>query len=72
MAQTIVTATALRIAYDYGVDENEKPIIKTASYTKINPAATAEALYTAAEQLGKLAANDSQMVNKVTTKMISN
>ena len=41
MANTIVQSMALRISYDYGMDDNNKQVVKTASYSKIDRQASA-------------------------------
>ncbi|HEY9569742.1 hypothetical protein CH76_04935 [Lysinibacillus sp. BF-4] len=72
MAKTYVLGMALRIAYDHGMDAADKQIVKTASYTKINAAATATDLLTAAQTVAGLSAHPVHNITKVTTEAITN
>lgn len=72
MAKTYVLGMALRIAYDHGMDEAGKPVVKSTSYTKINAAATATDLLTAAQTVAGLSTHSVHNITKVTTEAITN
>lgn len=72
MANTIVQSMALRISYDHGMDDNNKQVVKTASYSKIDRQASAAALLSVANTLGNLSAHDVHAVTKVTTEALTN
>ncbi|MCJ7843255.1 DUF1659 domain-containing protein [Lederbergia sp. NSJ-179] len=56
MAQEMLNASKLKLVFDYGVDEENKPVFKTKTFNRIRLQASADQLYQAAEAIGSLSA----------------
>ncbi|MCJ8010101.1 DUF1659 domain-containing protein [Lederbergia wuyishanensis] len=54
MAQGILKSSSLKVVFDYGVDEHNKPIFKTKTFNRIRRNSTADELYSAATAIGSL------------------
>lgn len=54
MAEAHLMSARLRIVYDYGLDEDNKPIYKSKTFHNVNQYATADELYLAAHAIGSL------------------
>ncbi|GIN58238.1 hypothetical protein J8TS2_25570 [Lederbergia ruris] len=56
MAQEILEASKMKLVFDYGLDEDNKPIYKTKTFNRIRLQASADQLYQAADAIGSLSA----------------
>ncbi|MBS4197086.1 DUF1659 domain-containing protein [Lederbergia citri] len=54
MAQGYLKSSNLKIVFDYGVDEHNKPIFKAKTFNRISKDSTADELYSAATAIGSL------------------
>ncbi|MFS0612981.1 DUF1659 domain-containing protein [Lederbergia ruris] len=54
MAQEILEASKMKLVFDYGLDEDNKPIYKTKTFNRIRLQASADQLYQAADAIGSL------------------
>ena len=54
MAEAFLMATRLKIVFDHGLDEGNKPVYKSKTFNNINRNATSEQLYRASQALGSL------------------
>ncbi|GIN58976.1 DUF1659 domain-containing protein [Lederbergia ruris] len=56
MAQEILEASKMKLVFDYGLDEDNKPVYKTKTFNRIRLQASADQLYQAADAIGSLSA----------------
>ncbi|HLU23165.1 DUF1659 domain-containing protein [Lederbergia graminis] len=56
MANAVLKASRLRLIFDYGFDEDNKPVYKSKTYNNIRQEADADQLYQAAQAIGSLKA----------------
>ncbi|GIN74415.1 hypothetical protein J14TS2_48900 [Bacillus sp. J14TS2] len=70
MAQEILNASKLKLLFDYGVDEENKPVFKMKTFNRIRPHASADQLYEAAEAIGSLSAQPLWQVERNDTYQI--
>lgn len=54
MAQEILEASKMKLVFDYGLDEDNKPIYKTKTFNRIRLQASADQHYQAADAIGSL------------------
>lgn len=70
MAQEYLKTSNLKLVFDYGVDEDNKPIYKSKTFNRIRHQATADELYQAAEAIGSLSEQPLWAVEKNNTYQI--
>lgn len=63
--------TGLKLRFDCGKDDNEKVIVKTKTYSKINPNVTNEDLYLVAKSISSLQEHSLIEVQKIDNTTIS-
>ncbi|MFK4997940.1 DUF1659 domain-containing protein [Bacillus sp. N9] len=54
MAEAYLKATRLKLVFDHGVDEDNKPVFKSKTFQNVRRSATASELYEAAQAIGAL------------------
>ncbi|MCR2821736.1 DUF1659 domain-containing protein [Lederbergia panacisoli] len=54
MAQGMLRSSNLKIVFDYGMDENNKPIFKTKTFNRIRLDSTPDELYNTAIAIGSV------------------
>jgi len=54
LAQGVLKSSSLKIVFDYGMDENNKPIFKTKTFNRIRLNSTADELYNTAIAIGSV------------------
>jgi hypothetical protein len=56
MAVAFLKATKLKLVFDYGMDENNKPVYKSKTFNNIRRNSNVDDLYQAAQAIGSLTA----------------
>lgn len=54
MAEAYLVATRLKIVFDHGLDEDNKPVYKSKTFNNISRNSTSDQLYQASHALGSL------------------
>ncbi|WP_062108659.1 DUF1659 domain-containing protein [Bacillus niameyensis] len=70
MAQEYLKTSSLKLVFDYGLDENDKPVYKSKTFNRIRQQASADELYEAAEAIGSLSEQPLWAVEKNNTYQI--